>query len=131
MDVIARTVIKGLLPFILLLGFSIMVHGHLTPGGSFPGGAIVASGFALVAVVFGLKKAENLISEKTTHIIESFVALIMAGLILYEVFIRKYVGLVGHFFGIWSSPTVLSLNVAGGLMVMSALILVVFLVVQE
>lgn len=131
MDVIIRTVTKGIFPFILLLGFSIIFHGHLTPGGSFPGGAVVASGFALVAIAFGLKTAEKLISEETTHIIEGLVALMLAGLILYESFIRKYVGLTGQFFNLWSSPTVLSLNVAGGLMVMSALILVVFLVIRE
>lgn len=131
MDVIVRTVVKGIFPFVLLLGFSIIFHGHLTPGGSFPGGAVVASGFALVVVAFGVGKAEKLISERTVHIMESAVALMMALLILYESFLRKYVGLTGQMFNMWSSPEVLSLNVAGGVMVMSALILIVFLMVNE
>lgn len=131
MDVIIRTVAKGLFPFIILLGFFIIFHGHLSPGGSFPGGAIVASGFALVAVAFGIKKAERLISEESAHIIEGIVAIILVILILYESFIREYVGVTGKMFGLFSSPEILSLNIVGGIMVMCALILIVFLMIRE
>jgi len=131
MDVIIRTVTKGIFPFIVLLGLFIIFHGHLTPGGSFPGGAIVASGFALVAVAFGLKKAERLISEKTLHIIEGLVAMILVTLLLYESFMREHIGLTGNMFGLWSAPEILSLNVVGGLMVLCALTLIVFLMVKE
>ena len=131
MDVIIRTITKGIFPFIVLLGLFIIFHGHLTPGGSFPGGAVVASGFALVAVAFGLKKAEKLISEKALHIIEGLVAMILVTLLLYESFMRDYIGFTGNMFGLWSAPEILSLNVVGGLMVMCALTLIVFLMVKE
>jgi multisubunit Na+/H+ antiporter MnhB subunit len=131
MDVIIRTVVKGVFPFIILLGLFIMFHGHLSPGGSFPGGAIVASGFALVAVAFGIKKAERMISEKTAHVVEGIVAMILVILILYESFIREYVVYEGEMFGLWSAPEILSLNVVGGIMVMCALILIVFLMIKE
>ena len=131
MDVIVRTVAKGIFPFIVMLGVFILFHGHLTPGGSFPGGAIVASGFALIAVAFGVKRAEKLISEKALHIIEGVVALILVTLLLYESFIREYVGLTGNLFALWSAPEILSLNVAGGLMVMCALTLIVYLMLKE
>ena len=36
-----------LFPLILLLGVYIFLHGHLTPGGGFQGGAVIASGFLL------------------------------------------------------------------------------------
>ena len=39
---------KFLFPFILLFGIYIFLHGHLTPGGGFQGGAVIASGFLLV-----------------------------------------------------------------------------------
>ena len=39
---------KFLFPFILLFGAYIFLHGHLTPGGGFQGGAVIASGFLLV-----------------------------------------------------------------------------------
>ncbi len=45
-EIVAR--ISGLLyPFILLYGFYIIVNGHLTPGGGFQGGAILASVFII------------------------------------------------------------------------------------
>jgi len=43
-EIVAR--MTGLLyPFILLYGFYIIVNGHLTPGGGFQGGAILAAVF--------------------------------------------------------------------------------------
>jgi len=39
---------KFLFPFILLFGAYIFIHGHLTPGGGFQGGAIIASAFLLM-----------------------------------------------------------------------------------
>ncbi len=39
---------RFLFPLILLFGAYVFVHGHLTPGGGFQGGAIVASAFFLV-----------------------------------------------------------------------------------
>ena len=131
MDVIIRTIAKGIFPFIILLGFFIILHGHLTPGGSFPGGAIVASGFALIAVAFGIKRAEMLVREKTLRIMEGIVAMIIVILLLYESFIREYVVLEGEMFGFWSAPEILSLNVVGGIMVMCALTLIVFLMIKE
>jgi multicomponent Na+:H+ antiporter subunit B len=131
MDIIVRTVVKWMVPFILLLGISIMFHGHLTPGGSFPGGTVVASAFALVVIAFGIKKAERLLIEKTVHWMEGIVAMMLALLIIYESVIRRYVGITGGMFGLFSSPEVLALNVVGGFMVFGALILVVLLMVEE
>ena len=39
---------RFLFPLILLFGAYIFIHGHLTPGGGFQGGAIIASAFLLV-----------------------------------------------------------------------------------
>ncbi len=46
-SLILTTGCRLLFPFILLLGVYIFIHGHLTPGGGFQGGAIIASGFLL------------------------------------------------------------------------------------
>ena len=35
-------------PLLMVLGIYVFVHGHLTPGGGFPGGAIIAAGFLLL-----------------------------------------------------------------------------------
>lgn len=42
-----------LLPLITLLGIYVTVFGHLSPGGGFSGGVIVASGVLLVAIALG------------------------------------------------------------------------------
>ncbi|MFZ7131749.1 MAG: MnhB domain-containing protein [Eubacteriales bacterium] len=43
----------GLLyPFILLFGFYIILNGHLTPGGGFQGGAVLASVFITRYIVY-------------------------------------------------------------------------------
>jgi multicomponent Na+:H+ antiporter subunit B len=39
---------RFLFPLLLLFGAYIFIHGHLTPGGGFQGGAVVASAFLLV-----------------------------------------------------------------------------------
>lgn len=130
MDVIIRTVIKGIAPFVILLGVAIMFHGHLTPGGSFPGGAMVASGFALIAIAFSADEAEGMISERAIHILEAMAVLVVAYVIIFETFVRSYSGLFG-LFGLWSSVEVVALNVAGGVMVLGALTLVVILLLME
>lgn len=43
---------KVLFPMILMLGAYVFVHGHLTPGGGFQGGAIIATGFLLLLITY-------------------------------------------------------------------------------
>ncbi|MFO7851983.1 MAG: Na(+)/H(+) antiporter subunit B [Bacteroidota bacterium] len=47
-SLIVNTGCRFLFPIILLVGIYIFLHGHLTPGGGFQGGAIIASAFLLV-----------------------------------------------------------------------------------
>jgi multicomponent Na+:H+ antiporter subunit B len=47
-SLILSTGCRFLFPLILLFGSYIFIHGHLTPGGGFQGGAIIASAFLLV-----------------------------------------------------------------------------------
>jgi multicomponent Na+:H+ antiporter subunit B len=47
-SVIVVTGARLLFPLILLFGIYIFLHGHLTPGGGFQGGAVIASGFLLL-----------------------------------------------------------------------------------
>ncbi len=43
-----RIALLGLCPVIFLMGFYIMANGHLSPGGGFQGGAVLASGFLAI-----------------------------------------------------------------------------------
>ncbi len=47
-SLVLSTGCKFFFPLILLLGTYVFLHGHLTPGGGFQGGAIIASGFLLI-----------------------------------------------------------------------------------
>ena len=90
-SLILTTGCKFLFPFILLLGIYIFIHGHLTPGGGFQGGAIIASGFLLNYL--GCSKQR--ISEKGINIIESlggviFVVIGLIGLFLSGYFLSNF-----------------------------------------
>jgi len=49
---LVQTGARVLFPMIILLGAYVFVHGHLTPGGGFRGGAIIATGFLLVLITY-------------------------------------------------------------------------------
>ena len=51
-SIIIRTVIGMLYPFMLMLGFYVIINGHYTPGGGFQGGSVLASLFIARYVVF-------------------------------------------------------------------------------
>ncbi len=58
---------KLLFPAIILLGVYVFIHGHLTPGGGFQGGTIIATGFLLMLVAY----RDFSISHNILSIIES------------------------------------------------------------
>ncbi len=51
-SLVMSTASRYLFPLILLFGAYIFIHGHLTPGGGFPGGVVIASGFLLMFLAF-------------------------------------------------------------------------------
>ena len=52
-DPIVAPMSKFLIPVILVFGIYILLNGHLSPGGGFSGGAILAAGLMLFAMVWG------------------------------------------------------------------------------
>jgi energy-converting hydrogenase B subunit I len=75
MSKIVRTITSITFPFILIYGLYVITHGHLTPGGGFQGGAIVASGLAMLVVAFGSKWTFGKIKEKNLTLLESLGAI--------------------------------------------------------
>jgi multisubunit Na+/H+ antiporter MnhB subunit len=53
MTVIVKKTTQLLAGLIFMYGIYIIVHGHLTPGGGFAGGVIIAGAFILVILAFG------------------------------------------------------------------------------
>ncbi|HMA83166.1 MAG TPA: MnhB domain-containing protein [Candidatus Thermoplasmatota archaeon] len=50
---IVKTVSRTIIPFIFLFGIYIIIHGHLSPGGGFQGGVIMAMGVILIIISYG------------------------------------------------------------------------------
>lgn len=50
---LVRVVAKMTIPFMLVFGTYVILHGELGPGGGFQGGVLFAAGFILYGVVFG------------------------------------------------------------------------------
>lgn len=67
---------RVLTPLILLLGVYVFVNGHLTPGGGFQGGAILASGMLLLLLADPLKH----FSHSLIAILESLSGLLFVGI---------------------------------------------------
>ncbi|MFV2040554.1 MAG: MnhB domain-containing protein [Candidatus Hydrothermarchaeales archaeon] len=70
-DLIIKTTARFMTPFIQLFGAYIILHGHITPGGGFPGGALIGASMILLAVVFGLSEGKKRISHDTSIVLES------------------------------------------------------------
>ena len=51
---IVRVIVKMLVPYVLLFGIYVQMHGDFGPGGGFQAGVIVATGFITYALVFGV-----------------------------------------------------------------------------
>ncbi len=97
-DLILTMIVRLILPFIQIYGFYVIINGHLSPGGGFPGGAIIGASMILFALAFNLKEGSNKISHDASTLLESGGALFFASL-----------GLIGIFFG----PNYLSNKAAG------------------
>ncbi|MBN2252978.1 MAG: cation:proton antiporter, partial [Kosmotogaceae bacterium] len=56
---VVKTASRVIAPLLMVLGIYVFAHGHLTPGGGFPGGAIIAAGFLLLVAVDDEKRASK------------------------------------------------------------------------
>jgi multicomponent Na+:H+ antiporter subunit B len=82
---ILTTSTQVLVPMIYMIGVYIFVNGHLTPGGGFQGGAVIASGTLLMF----LSNPNFKISHTVIHVVEStsgiiFVTIGIMGVIMME-----------------------------------------------
>ena len=80
MSVIVRTVTRFVYALILIFGFYVIMHGHLTPGGGFQGGAVVASAFALLLVAFGSAGIKGRLNWHWLQTLEEIGAIAFLGL---------------------------------------------------
>jgi multicomponent Na+:H+ antiporter subunit B len=91
MSLIVKNITRLMIGIILLFGIYIVLHGHLTPGGGFAGGVMVALVYVLYVLAFGKTEGEAQASKKWSSALESLGALMLLGVALLG-----FAG--GHFF---------------------------------
>lgn len=77
MSIIVKKTTQIIAGMIFMYGIYIIVHGHLTPGGGFAGGVVIAGSLILVTLAFG-SDFLNLVKEETeSAFIESFATIMV------------------------------------------------------
>lgn len=79
LDVILRIGAKLFIPFILVFGLYVQLHGDFGPGGGFQAGVIVAAAMILYAIVFGLAAAIRVVPKGLAEAMVPLGVLIYAG----------------------------------------------------
>ena len=131
MGVIVGTVARWLRGFILAYGIYVVLHGHITPGGGFEGGIVIACGFILLTLAGGQKLGLSFFSRKAA------ISFISVGVLLFlalawmgtwwagGAFFENFIGTSEEArFSLFSAGTIPILNIGLGLKVASSLFLV-------
>ena len=104
---ILRAGVRIITGIILIVGIYIFIHGHLTPGGGFPGGAMIASSILLMYLSddnFKEKMNTFNILEGTSGIL--IIVLGLIGLFVFNSFLYNFLpsGKIGEFFSAGLTP---------------------------
>ena len=82
MTIIVKTITRFVGVIVMLFGVYIVLHGHLSPGGGFAGGVLLASGFVLLTLAFGKDVSLKILPQWLASALESVGALIFLGIAL-------------------------------------------------
>jgi multicomponent Na+:H+ antiporter subunit B len=120
MTSIVKTISRFVMGIIFMFGAYIILYGHLTPGGGFAGGIIMASGYILLTMAFGKKLGLDKLSDTWASILDNSGALIflIIGLLGFSggYFFLNFLG-KGRMFDLVSAGTIPLNNIAIGLKV--------------
>ena len=119
---ILQTATKILVPVIFMFGIYIFINGHLTPGGGFQGGAVIASGLVLLF----LANPNMKINHRLVSFIESisglsFVLIGILGIMLAGGFLDNKIFALGTFGKLLSAGAIPLIYIFIGLKVGSEL----------
>lgn len=82
MTLIVKTITRLTIGLILLYGIYIVLHGHVSPGGGFAGGVIIALSFIHLMLAFGKEVALSKLNELRASFIESLGAIMFLAIAL-------------------------------------------------
>ena len=128
MTLIVKRITQLMVPSIFILGVYVVLHGHLTPGGGFAGGVLIAGCFALMVLAYGSEKTKSEVRKWRASFFESFGILIfwfvaLLGLIQGSYFFYNTIAKVnpGKPFQLFSAGIIPLCNIAIGIEVAAAL----------
>jgi multicomponent Na+:H+ antiporter subunit B len=126
MTLIVRTISRLMFPFMFLFGIYVLVHGHLTPGGGFQGGVVLAASVIMLILAYGIERAQAKVNALQAELAESLGGLILVFLGLMGVavgiaFFKNVLpfGTLGHVFSAGNLPVFnfgVGVKVAAGLL---------------
>lgn len=85
---IIKTMAQKLFPFIVLFGFYLISHGHLSPGGGFQGGVVLGTAIILLALSHSIEQTEKKFRSRWLNMLEKLGILTLI-----------FLGFLGIFFG--------------------------------
>jgi multicomponent Na+:H+ antiporter subunit B len=122
-----RALALGLVPSIIALGVYIVVHGHMTPGGGFQGGVVLAVGPLAVFLAGRYMRMKVIAPDKLVEIGDSLgaagYALVgLGGLVFLGIFFKNFLpfGIPGHLLSAGQMPLAscaVGLEVSGAFLV--------------
>ncbi len=130
MTVIVKTVASWVKVLIFLFGINIIIFGHLTPGGGFAGGVILACSYILLMLAYGREFVEENLSLPVASKLDClgafFFALIaILGFVFGGVFFVNYLVKYSQPLRLISAGTIPLSNIAIGLKVGASLFMVI------
>ena len=85
-SVIVRSAADFFLPLACVYGAYVVLHGHLSPGGGFQGGVLVASAILLVFLGYGSLKVKKTFNDHKLHSSETVAEILYVVIALIGVF---------------------------------------------
>ena len=76
MTPIVKTVVRFAMGIIFMFGWYIILYGHLTPGGGFAGGTILACGYVILTLAFGKDLGLRKMSDMAASVLDNTCALL-------------------------------------------------------
>lgn len=118
-----------ILPVTLVVGFDLIAHGHLTPGGGFQGGVVLGTGIHLLYIAGSFRAVEKIRPLAIHHALEAtggiaFAGIGIAGVAVSGAFLDNVLP-QGRFGELFSAGTIPLLNGAVGLEITAGVVLMI------
>jgi len=115
----------------LVTGLYLVFHAHLSPGGAFPGGAMIATAFGMLVISYTEQDVEHRLTRSELIDIKSVAGIILVILIIRMGYMMREWFLSSQtLFSLWSGGFTPLTNIAGSLMIVTALIMVIYSMVR-